>query len=118
MCLCESCECMDNLCCSLKAKAMFFSIWTLVNGVISILVGIFLKAETSVICLCYALIVLHILAGILLLLGVLKHWAKIFLAGIILSSFLPYMFLFLPYLAVVQVIFTITSCRYYMLQLK
>ncbi|XP_030557300.1 uncharacterized protein LOC115760206 [Drosophila novamexicana] len=118
MCSCDSCECMDYVCCTPRGKAVFFSLWTIVNSAIAIAFLSYAEGSAWYMYISYAVTALHVLGGILLLLGVLRHWAKCFLTGIIISSFFPYWFIYLIYLAVVQLIFTITSCRYYSTVLK
>ncbi|XP_064535162.1 uncharacterized protein LOC135426100 isoform X2 [Drosophila montana] len=99
MCTCDSCECLDYVCCTPRGKAVFFSLWTIVNSAIAVACLTFATASAWFLYISYTVTALHVLGGILLLLGVLRHWAKCFLTGIIISSFFPYWFIYLIYLA-------------------
>ncbi|XP_032595368.1 uncharacterized protein LOC116805714 [Drosophila grimshawi] len=115
MCMCESAQCLDEVCCSLRVKAIFLGVWTLVHGILFGVVSGITSSEVDATAFVAFVIIcfLHTIAGILLLLGVFKSMPNIFLAGIITSSFLPYFLFQLIYLPIVQIIFTITACRYY-----
>ncbi|XP_064547819.1 uncharacterized protein LOC135434936 [Drosophila montana] len=123
MCYCPE-DCFDDCCCSLWAKAYFFCIWTLVHGIIFTLIfcGLiaFTLAEDLYLWIGVGLLIIaliHLIAGILLLVGFLKNIRVLFLVGIILSCILPFVFVALIYLPIMQVLFVIIACRYYKIKM-
>ncbi|KRF78505.1 uncharacterized protein Dvir_GJ27105 [Drosophila virilis] len=123
MCYCPE-DCFDDCCCSLWSKAYFFSIWTLIHGIIFTIAMLgyiaYLYAEDIFLYIGAGLLIIalvHLIAGILLLVGFLKNKRTMFLVGIILSSILPFVFVGLIYLPIIQVIFIIIACRYYKMKM-
>ncbi|XP_030560355.1 uncharacterized protein LOC115762329 [Drosophila novamexicana] len=116
--MCCSNDCLEKVCCSLEVKAQFFSIWTIVHGVIFLGASIYFFVG-AINCPLYGPILLligaivHLAGGLCLLFGYGTDMRYLFLAGIILSSIMPYILLPSIYLPVIQIIFTITSCIYY-----
>ncbi|KRF78507.1 uncharacterized protein Dvir_GJ25988 [Drosophila virilis] len=116
--MCCSNDCLENGCCPLDTKALFFGIWTLTHGIFFLVLSIYYFIDPTD-CPLYAAIIsfmlalVHTVAGILLILGYWKNKGCPFLCGIFMSSIIPYLCLLTIYLPVIQIIFTLTSCMYY-----
>ncbi|XP_034475093.1 uncharacterized protein LOC117782194 [Drosophila innubila] len=116
--MCKSdCACMDDMCCSLRGKSIFLACWTLAHTIV-LIITTFLSFCTGienpyVLANTIIITITHMLGSIFLFVGIYKEKAWALLLGIIFSSIMPYLNLILIYLPTVQIIFTITSCRYY-----
>ncbi|KAM8717510.1 hypothetical protein ACLKA7_004238 [Drosophila subpalustris] len=102
---------------------MFFAIWTIVHGVILLIIDVTFFALSitenhDFVDLSFLTATLHLIAGILMLVSIKKSKPRLHMASIVLSSIYPfaeYVFLHMP---VMQVIFIIIGCRYYSTVLK
>ncbi|KAM8716772.1 hypothetical protein ACLKA7_003615 [Drosophila subpalustris] len=117
--MCNDFDKLDDICCPLREKSIFLASWTLAHAIILIHFVFFYSTRTAgdnlVLNLSYSVIMMvaHVLGTIFLFVGIYKEHAFIFLLGIIFSSIYPYLQFFMIYLPAVQIIFTITSCKYY-----
>ncbi|XP_034475094.1 uncharacterized protein LOC117782195 [Drosophila innubila] len=107
---------LDVMCCSLRGKSIFLAWWTLAHAILLLIANtaLFVIGNFKMIIIVSSTIyvILHMLGAIFLFVGVYKEIPCLFLFGIILSSIVPYACLITIYLPIVQIIFTITSCRY------
>ncbi|XP_062142672.1 uncharacterized protein LOC133850565 isoform X2 [Drosophila sulfurigaster albostrigata] len=109
---------------TLRRQAIFFSIWTIVHGVVLLIIlGTLsiiqwdiekLKYKRIYHLMLVGLSMVHFMSGILMLIGVLKSLKYIYIPGFILSFVMPIVTVnsVLVYMIILQFLFTVLACRY------
>ncbi|XP_062142673.1 uncharacterized protein LOC133850566 [Drosophila sulfurigaster albostrigata] len=125
MCNCQSLVWLDQLCCSLRTKIKIFCAWTILHSIIffgGFGYSAFTECKYDEPCkanlykgFCFLLSVIHVAAGIIMLLSFLSNLKNQFLFSVALSTLFPLGALHnypLVYLIICQVVFIVFAVRY------
>ncbi|XP_043864572.1 uncharacterized protein LOC26527388 isoform X3 [Drosophila mojavensis] len=102
----NACACLDHCSCPLQVKVQFLVFWTILHAIIGIL-ALFLYPfhfQEEFKWPLLIVLVVHLISE--------RH---MFIFGLISSCIMPVFYVYLVYLPIVQIVFTIAGCRFYKL---
>ncbi|KRG02747.1 uncharacterized protein LOC26527388 isoform X2 [Drosophila mojavensis] len=113
----NACACLDHCSCPLQVKVQFLVFWTILHAIIGIL-ALFLYPfhfQEEFKWPLLIVLVVHLISGIMMFISLIYQERHMFIFGLISSCIMPVFYVYLVYLPIVQIVFTIAGCRFYKL---